>query len=149
MTNVIVDVQFFRTQDKILTPKELACYDGSRIAHYLFKPPFGMDKLQPHLQKQAEWLIEHHHSIQWDQGFVSAHLCGPILCHLVKAAETIYVKGKEKADFVRNITSRKVIELPEEAGVQRMQPACFYHSAEKCVCALSNVYSLYFSWMMN
>lgn len=149
MRNVVIDVQFFKTQEKQFTAKELAAYDGEHFAHYLFKPPFPFNQLQPHLQTQAQWLIRNHHSIPWEEGFVPAHLCGQILCHLVRDAINIFVKGREKANFVRNMTSRAVMELPEEPSLLRMKPSCVYHSSETCMCSLTNVFNLYNSYVMN
>lgn len=54
-------------------------YDGVRAAHYVFKPPFAFHDLSPKLQQQAEWIMEHHHAIEWKDGQVPAYLFKPIL----------------------------------------------------------------------
>lgn len=145
---VVVDIQFFRTSDKVLTPKELAIFDGVRAAHYIFKPPFPFHDLSPKLRQQAEWIMENHHAIPWGEGQVPAYLFKPILLRLLNNVEAIYVKGREKADFVRKQTGNSVIELDEEPAVGKMEPSCFYHSTSKCVCALTNVYFLYSNYVM-
>lgn len=147
MRNVIVDLQFFKTSAKEL--KELAIYDGSQVAHYIFKPPYPFKMLAPTFQTQAKWLMDHHHSIPWDVGFVPTHLCSEILRHLLQNVDMVFVKGKEKADYVRKIISGNVFELSEEKTcLQRMKPSCLYHTSDLAICALTNCYYLYNIYMM-
>ena len=97
---IIVDVQGFKTSKTTFTPKELAVFDGVHISHYIFKAPFPFSQLPPDLQKQAEWLINNHHCIAWDEGFTPPHYFQNILRKLADAADDIYVKGKEKTKYM-------------------------------------------------
>lgn len=149
MRNVVVDLQFFKTNDKEFTPKELAVYDGVQVAHYIFKAPYPLTMLKPTFQSEVNWLMHNHHCISWDVGFVPVHLCSDILCHLLQSTDKIFVKGREKADFIRKIISKPVFELEEETlRLQQMKPSCLYHSSDIAMCALTNCYTLYETYMM-
>lgn len=148
MARLIVDVQFFRTSTTEYTVKELAVTDGDRTAHYIFKPPFVFEKLPPDLQTQARWLIQYHHGIKWNSGFIPAYLATPIICNLLENARSIYVKGREKADFIRDVSAKAVIELPERPTLQPKPAACFHHSRDEVLCSLNIVHDLHFMYFM-
>lgn len=145
---VVVDVQGFMTADKTFTPKELAVYNGVAISHFVFKAPFNLRSLPQHLQRQAVWLMNNHHCINWSEGFTPSHLFPLILNRLLQPAHVVYVKGREKAQFIRQHTNKDVIELEEQPALSPTTPSCMYHSHSTCYCALSNVYQLYRLYIM-
>lgn len=146
--SLVVDVQFFKTSDKTKTPKELAIFDGLHMSHFVFKPPYQYNLLPEHLKKEADWIVKYHHGIRWEDGHTPLYLFENILKWHVRNAKDVYVKGKEKADFLRKILNQTVIELPEQPRLNSMEPMCLYHSTSPCFCALSNVYYLYNDFFM-
>lgn len=147
--NLILDLQGFKTSDKIFTPKELAAYDGSVVSHYIFKAPFPFAVLPHHLQQQAVWLMENHHCIDWNEGFTPAYQFPRILRRLVRDAKVIYVKGREKVTYLKKYTATPIIEIEEQPALSPTQPSCMYHSKTLCYCALSNVHTLYNRYVMD
>lgn len=147
--HMVVDVQCFKTGVKHLTVKELAVYDGTRFAHYVFKAPFPFRTLSHELQQQAQWLIHNHHCIGWYEGSTPAHLFPIIIQRLTKDATAVYVKGCEKANYLRQFISAPVIEVQEQPALPQMIPKCFYHQQPICNCALSNVYHIYACHVMD
>lgn len=145
---LVVDVQGFMTSEKIFTPKELAVYNGTSTSHYLFKAPFSIDSLPKNLQQQASWLMQNHHCIDWDEGFTPVFLFPRILRRLIRGAEFIYVKGREKAMFLRRYTKIPIIEIEGHPALTPTQPACMSHLKSLCYCALSNVYHIYNHYVM-
>lgn len=145
---LIIDVQTFRTQNNKLIVKEFGAFDGSRVCHYVFKPPFAFDRLPVEYQKQANWLMAHHHAINWNDGFTHHFLFPQIINHITRDFKEVYVKGKEKADFVRTFVKIPVLELPETPALKQELGSCFYHMNEYCICALTNVYNLYDNFVM-
>lgn len=145
---VIIDVQFFKISDNTYQPKELAAYNGCTAAHYLFRRPFPFHMLSERLQKQANWVMNHHHSIDWDEGFTPAYQFRAIFQRLVRDADEVYVKGHEKATFLRKHTDKPIVEIQERPALSPSAPACIYHSNPICYCALSNVYHLYEHYVM-
>lgn len=143
---MILDVQGFKLENNKFIPKELAAYDGNRICHYIFKPPFGIGCLSPGTLKQTKWLMENHHCIDWSVGFTPLYKFASIISDLTKnKTTTIYVKGREKAEFLRKYSTQPITELEEKPTIKKSPPRCLYHlnNVNYCVCALSNVYFLY------
>jgi hypothetical protein len=145
---VIVDVQGFNTSKKTFTPKELAAYDGTCVSHYIFKPPFSFHTINDEFKKQAFWLTNNHHCLDWNEGFTPLFMFPQIIQRLTKNADSISVKGYEKAAYLRKFVSKPVIELQEQPALTPSTPSCFYHLKSPSICALSNVYYLYETFVM-
>lgn len=146
---VIVDVQGFKISPKTFSPKELATYDGKLISHYIFRAPFRFQDLPHDLQKQANWLMNNHHCIDWNEGFTPVFQFRHILERAIQDADVVYVKGGEKASYLRKYSSKPIIEIEEQPALSRSPPACMHHLCSPCYCALSNVYHLYHTYVMN
>lgn len=145
---LIIDIQGFKTEKNRFLIKELAAYDGTRICHYIFKPPFDFTCLPLEYQKNANWLIAYHHGINWQTGFVPLHKFSAIMSQLTVTSEDVYVKGREKAEYIRKYSRVPVLELPESPPIQQEGSSCFYHSKNPCICALTNVYNLFNQFAM-
>lgn len=148
MKLVVLDVQGFNTSQKQFVPKELAVYDGVRISHYIFKPPFPLHHLPEEFKKQALWLNNNHHCMNWSEGFTPHFLFPQIIRQLTQDVDYVYVKGHEKAAFIRIYISKPVIEFEEQPALIPLNPSCFYHMKSPAICALSNVYHLYDNFVM-
>lgn len=148
MKILIVDVQGFQISDTTFSPKELAVYDGKASSHYVFRAPFHFYTLPSHLQQQANWLMNNHHCINWNEGFTPVFLFPKILQRIFRDADLVYVKGREKAKFIRSYTNKHVIEIEEQPALSPSRPSCMHHSKSPSYCALSNVYSLYKLYVM-
>lgn len=148
MNLLVIDVQGFKVENNRFIPKELAAYDGKKICHYIFKPPFDIKYLPPDLLKQIEWLFKNHHCISWHTGFTPIHKFADILKNLTEKVDIVYVKGKEKTEYIRKYSAKPVVELDEQPSLEKRESLCFYHTKSLCICALSNVYYLYNNFLM-
>lgn len=146
---LIIDVQGFKTENKKFLPKELAIFDGVRLNHYVFKPPFQFRCLPVSLQREANWLMKNHHCIDWNEGYTPLFQFRNIVKNISNRGTVVYVKGKEKADFIRKFSSVPVIELDEQPAFRVLEAKCFYHSKSPCICAVSNVHHVYENFIMN
>lgn len=146
---MIVDFQGFKTENNRFLIKELAAFDGFRACHYIFKQPYSFERLPESYRRQARWVSNNHHGIEWDQGFTPLHQLSNILGLLSNQCDEIWVKGAEKTKFIQQYISTPVIELPDSPALQLKEAKCFYHSINICMCALSNVYELYNEFVMN
>lgn len=149
MKMLVLDVQGFKIENNKFIPKELAAYDGTRISHYIFKQPFNLRFLSPDLYKQAVWLMKNHHCLPWNQGYTPVHKFADIVKNLTEKVDNVYVKGKEKCQYIRKYSLKPVIELDEEPALKPDDPKCFFHSKSPCICALTNVYYLYNYFLMS
>lgn len=145
---VIVDVQGFKIADKTFSPKELAAYNGHGVSHYIFRAPFPFSTLPQRFQEEANWLMNNHHCIHWDEGFTPAYMFPKILRRLVRDADVVYVKGCEKAAFLRTYIDKCIIEIEERPALSASKPICMHHLKSLCYCALSNVYHLHEHYAM-
>lgn len=146
---LIVDIQGFKIGEKKLVVKEFAAYDGSHICHYVFKPPFAFHSLPLEYQRQANWLMSNHHGIDWNAGFTQHYMFPKIIKQVTRDAPQVYIKGREKSDFIRQYVKVPVEEFPDTPPLQQRPGSCFYHLNENCVCALTNVYHLYNTFVMS
>ena len=143
MSKIIIDVQGFKIENNKFIPKELASYNGFQLSHHIFKAPFKMDLLSPECQKTVLWLMNNHHSISWKNGHTPLHKFTDIIADITKHAETVYVKGKEKADYIRKYCCKPVIEIEEQPALIPSEVRCFNHLNNQSMCALSNVLYIY------
>lgn len=146
---LILDVQGFKIEKNKFIVKEFAAYDGVKICHYIFKPPFPFEMLSPDLQRQAHWLTKNYHCIKWSHGFTPLHLFSKIIQNLTLEVDCVYIKGKEKANYIRQYISKPVLEFADQPSLIMSTVKCFYHSNIKCMCALSNVFYLHENFVMS
>ncbi|KAJ8980524.1 hypothetical protein NQ317_008321 [Molorchus minor] len=124
---LILDVQGFKAEKNKFIVKELAAYNGHKTAHYIFKPPFSLKLLPPDLEKQVNWLTNNYHCIHWNEGNTPYYNVGKIIQNLIESDEKIYVKGKEKAEYIKEFSSKPIYELEEHPPLRFSEPQCFYH----------------------
>lgn len=147
--SIVIDVQGFKVESNKFVVKEFAAYDGKKISHYVFKPPFRMDLLPPYLQQQAFWVTDNHHGLRWEDGFVPLHKFSEVIQQVTNAGDRVYVKGKEKADYIRKHVSNAIVtEFKEQPAMRQQEPKCFFHLKNPCACALSNVFYLHDNFLM-
>lgn len=147
MSVVVIDIQGFMTPDFL--PKEMAVWNGERLAHYVFKEPFPFSCLTDKLQRQAAWLTKNHHMLKWSDGDVELSRIPHILSDIKKTYATkVYCKGDIKYKYLRRyfeeVTDLGKIEnlknLPKNVRPY-VNAKCFYHN--KGACAIDNVKLLY------
>lgn len=146
---LVLDMQGFKDEHNNFIPKELATYDGIRISHYIFKQPFPLSFLPPDAHNQVVWLMKNHHHINWNSGHTPIHHFSTLIKELTKDAHFVYVKGNEKANYIRKYCVKPVVEVEEQPTLPKSTPKCFFHSKSPSMCALSNVFYLYNNFFMN
>lgn len=118
-------------------------FDGVRWSHFIFKRPFSRSSLDPEFEQQAAWVIRNHHCIKWEEGFTPFYLLPKILQRLTEGYTEIYVKGREKSEYIRKFVKVPVVEIEEQPALSPMKVSCFHHTETNCFCSLSIVYFLY------
>lgn len=147
--SLILDIQGFNIEKNKFIVKELAGYDGEKVCHFIFRHPFPFEMLSQEDQKEVNWIMKNHHCVNWKKGFTPLHKFGQVVQDLTSKAERVYVKGREKAEYLRRFSAKTIFELPEQPRLDRGKPSCFYHNNEYCFCALSNVHFLYENFLMH
>lgn len=106
-----VDIQFFQLSRCIFVPKELAAcrmlLSEEKPTVYLFKPPVKKKKLSLQDKKSVDWLEQHYHKILFEAGDIPAKNIIKIIKKKLVNARKIFVKGLEKAEYLRSIGIKK------------------------------------------
>lgn len=140
---IVLDFQGFKDANNMFIIKELAGFDGIKCFHTVFEPPYPLSALPRDLQLTSRWLSQNYHNINWEEGFTPYSQIGNVFRKLTASYQIIYIKGKEKCAFLRNLTNYPIVELPEHPPLQRSNPNCIFHNNKICMCALTNVKELY------
>lgn len=149
MSFIILDVQGFQIEDgKTFVVKELAAYDGKKLNHCVFKPPFQYSFLSLPERRNVIWVEENYHGIRWQSGYTDLEHLSKIINEICTNYDIVYVKGKEKAILINSyLKDKSVVEIPqdEEPSLSRFpgKPKCFAHFRTYSHCALSNVFLLF------
>lgn len=102
MRIAFVDIQGFRVQDQFF-PKELGIEIGFKQQQFLFKAPIPYQSLNIGDKKTVRYLENHVHGIRYNSGYIEYCKLDEILKnHLLHVADYVYVRGEQKADFLRN-----------------------------------------------
>lgn len=150
MNIFIVDFQGFGVFNKDFILKELAILNNGYHHHFIVTPPCNLSVLPLSLKKQAYWLYNNYHSLSWNGGSINFTEVKTSLRNNIRNG-TVYVKGVEKAQWLREILNNENVEVknvedffscPNLKELKRIYPdqiKCQSHA--KC-CALQNVYLL-------
>lgn len=129
MGAIVVDFQAFKSLDNQFIVKELAIVrvDCENYASYLFRPPQPFHKLSPLMKQRVNFLTRTIHGLRWDSGCYDYNAFTTILSS--HSANIIYVKGSERANFIRKILRTiykddRVILLHYSSI--RIRPGCLY-----------------------
>lgn len=156
---MVVDLQGFFTPD--FHPKEIAIFDGYRSAHFLIKSPKPLFAItDADIMRQIRFIQANVHGIYYESGYIPYESTSALLYSNLVEADVIYVKGKEKLDYLQKIFSEKgEYRCPEIRNVEgawgcpklsKDYPACLSHTVmgpnQKTRCALNNCRTLY-SWL--
>lgn len=141
-TPVVIDLQGFSINNQFI-PKEIAAFNGQQISHHIFKPPGPFRIVPDTAKKDINWLIANHHCIVWNEGSTSLKDFQNIITTITRSSNIIYVKGREKANYLRKFTTKQVLELDEQPTLKKNQPKCYGHLKDPCMCALTNVLYLF------
>lgn len=138
---IILDIQGFMVNEDQFVPKELASCDSNKcITHHVFQPSSSIASLPSKYRNTANWLMTHHHCIDWKVGFIHPMEFDAIVKYLCRNVKKVYVKGPEKIKFLRHIISAPIFAL--EGSIYKLEmgiPSCAFHSRRRSMCALSNV----------
>lgn len=110
----VIDFDGFPHENSFMI-REFAIVEVDRYEtwHYLILPPYNLSLLGGEELKQVYCSQKDYHKIDWNNGFLEYHELFPILHHIFKNAEVLYVKGGEKAAFLQQVTGKYVVDLDE------------------------------------
>ncbi|CAH1107018.1 unnamed protein product [Psylliodes chrysocephalus] len=92
-----------------------------------------MRLLNEEFHRQAIWLMANHHGLNWNHGFTPLHEFHNIIQNVTKNVEAVYVKGREKAQYIRKYSLAPVFEMDEHPALPKLPPKCPHHLILTCI----------------
>ena len=124
-----------RVRDFEFIPKEVAvvCFPEQFTAHWIVMPPCRFSELPSKSRSHNNYVIRSYHGLEWFEGDVTCKQLYANLQEISRRARTISTRGSIKAQLLREVTSREIIDLEEDEDApsfDRMPMAmrhCFRH----------------------
>lgn len=137
---LISDVQGLKSENNFI-PKEPVVYSGEQLMHCF--PNFISTQPLTNIQRENKWLTANFKGLDLRGLFTPLYQFKNIMSDLSKKTDVIYLKGRKKANFIRNYTEKGVLELDEKSPLPELESKCFYHLNSPWKFALSNVFYLF------
>ncbi|CAL1685129.1 unnamed protein product [Lasius platythorax] len=165
-----VDLQGFILNKQFIVKEAAILRRGFILSHYFFACPVPWSMLIKSERRQASWLTQHHHGLQWEDGNVPYSMAQRVITTAIvgvneklqlheedeEESSLVYVKGLEKrewlADIVDDAVYGYIIEALDAAyddipALNKLDPTyslrCNKHVKN---CALQNVFKLFNWW---
>jgi hypothetical protein len=149
--DVIIDFQAFKDNNNEFVIKECAvvAVDNSFVEHWVVAPPYEFHVLKKDKRREAVWIKQNHHGLSWSDGGISYKSFQDELRLVCCDVSRVFVKGKEKTEFIKGLLKNAVIINLEDYNTPRLKRLmlnsylpvlrCFRHCKHKnYICALSN-----------
>lgn len=148
MELAFIDLQGFLYGDNsTFAIKEICIFTKNIKLHEFVKPPFSFNELKGHFKKQAEWLEEYHHGLNWNTGYITLQELQITISPILKG-KILLVKGCNKVKWMKDILEDQQIicinvedincELQLNKEIRQSQFACKKHKYSNSHCARSN-----------
>lgn len=98
----IIDVQGFKSNSDKFIVKEISCVTKNLTFNDIITEPYEFKNLNAASQEQAQWLTHNQHGIKWEEGNLTLEELHEEFLPIIRY-KTIYVKGAEKVEWVRDI----------------------------------------------
>lgn len=134
--DIVVDIQGMRGKDSEFIPKEIAVVtlNNSYWAHWITSPPCHFGELPENSRKQNNFVSKYYHGLEWFEGDASLKQVYANLREISRRSRNIYTRGHEKMSFLRDVTSRDIINLedyadaPSYAFMPKSERKCLKHA---------------------
>lgn len=124
MEPYVIDFQAFKTPDNNFLIKEL-CIVGVRsnvCVHAIVKPNVQYENLCIEMRCNVHYLTKYFHGIPWTHGYVNWEDTLSLLQNTVHNASVIYIKGSERATYIRSLCKNITVIDLDTLGCPRASP---------------------------
>ena len=114
--DIIVEIQGMRGRDFEFIPKEVAvvCFPEQFTAHWIVMPPCRFSELPSNSRSHNNYVTRSYHGLEWFEGDVTCKQLYANLREILRRARTISTRGSTKAQLLREVTSREIIDLEDD-----------------------------------
>lgn len=144
-----MDMQALYGKNGEFLPKEIAVttLQGEHIGHWVIDAPYEFGELPSEIRSSNNRLTCFQHGLEWVDGDTPLAKVYTNLRAMCRYALRIYVRGVQKAEILRDVLGRDIINLEDYEGPSfKNMPSydtwCIYHGVSKedaPKCALNNV----------
>lgn len=115
----IVDIQGYwrngqfvlKTLALLRIPSTVRSSDDFKIQLFSFLPPCDIAELNTCDRRTKQWIEKHHHRVPWHCGNIAYNSRHGVIRRAVDSVSKIYVKGGQKAEWLREYVNCFVIDL--------------------------------------
>ena len=113
---ITVEIQGMLCRDFEFIPKEVAvvCFPEQFTAHWIVMPPCRFSELPSNSRSHINYVTRSYHGLECFDGDVTCKQVYANLRDISCRARTISTRGSIKAELLRKVTSREIIDLPED-----------------------------------
>lgn len=154
--DIVVDMLGMYDKEGRFLPKEIAVVALNQpfMMHWLVEPPYPFSELSADVRRRNDYLTRHYHGLEWYEGDVSCKQVYANLREIARHSRFIHTRGEERAELLRNVTTREVIDLgaveepmcPDTSILPRTCNNCMRHAlgnmGPNTRCALKRVFAL-------
>lgn len=148
MDLAFVDLQgFVCDYNNTFAVKEICILTKNIRLHEFVKPPFPFCELNSHFKKQAKWLENFYHGLNWNLGYISSQELQRTILPILKD-KIVLVKGVKKVNWMKDILNDDKIfcfnledidcDLQLSKQIHCNQFTCAKHKTDNSRCARSN-----------
>lgn len=147
--DVIIDIQALYGKHGEFLPKEIAVttLQGEHFGHWVIDAPYDFSELPKEIGASNNRLTCFHHGLEWVDGDTPLPKVYNALRSMCRYALRIYTRGVQKAEILRDVLGRDIVNLEEYDGptfknMPDYDSWCIYHGVSKedaAKCALNNV----------
>lgn len=146
MECAFVDLQGFFFDDNSFSVKEICIFTKNIKFHEFVKPPFPFNTLSDRHKKQAEWLEENYHGLNWNAGYITLQELKNTISPIIKG-KILLVKGCQKVKWLNDIVGdQNIICINMEdiscdfklSEPQIQNVTCSKHNVQHSHCARNN-----------
>ena len=114
--DIIVEIQGMSGRDFEFIPKEVAvvCFPEQFTAHWIVMPPCRFPDLPSKSRSHNTYVTRSYHGLEWFEDDVTCKQLYANLREILRRAKTISTRGSIKAQLLREVTSREIIDLEED-----------------------------------
>lgn len=124
---VFADVQGYKSSKDKFVVKEICILNEDFRIHEIIRRPHPFNHLSISYKKQAKWIMNNHHGINWNDGNTSMSKLKKEAKSIINKVDVVLVKGTEKVQWIGNIFPEDVIVRNIENYYQNTSD--FYASA--------------------
>jgi hypothetical protein len=135
---IIIEFQGFCFSENNFVPKEICVLGENVQLHFIINSPKKFLQLNNKERCIVNWNEKNYHGLLWECGEIEWDECVRIIAEICADEAVFYVKGLEKAKFLRNTFGKNCIDVSSLGcpNIRDFRDCCEHHTIKRARCAL-------------